>query len=114
MLAGYKYGMNADYFQVVIFHVILDGDLGLGIGSDPWKNFLFSYFGDSFAQSGGQKVAHGHTFFGLVTGVTDHHALVTGSDLFRVFLQVHSFGNIWGLFIDCYNDCFVSFVSQFF
>ena len=108
MLGGDHNGIHADRFVVFIFH----RHLGFTIRTQVWQDALLAHLGQPTGQLMSQGNGQRHVFRGLVGGVSEHHTLVAGADLFVVgmvtglgFVRfIHPLGNIRRLFIDGNQD----------
>src|SRR5690606_1315519 len=88
-------GVDAHHLAVVI----TAGDLGLGIGAQPVEHAVLAHLGLALDQPVGEGDGGGHQHIGLVAGVTEHQALVTGALVFRL-LPVDTLGDIGRLLTD--------------
>lgn len=65
---------------------VFDGDLGFGIGAEPWGFFaVFAKLGEFAAEAVGEHDGRWHELVGLVTGVSEHDSLVACALLFGFF-----------------------------
>ncbi|KAH3660058.1 hypothetical protein OGAPHI_007263 [Ogataea philodendri] len=89
--------------------LVLDGDLGLSVRSEPWKSTGSSGISKSGVQFVGQQDGQWQLLIGLVGGVTEHDTLVTGTQLLQCLLVMQTLGNVWRLLLDSNKNitCFV-------
>ena len=84
--------------------LVLDGDLGLAIGAEPPEGAILTDVGELLAELGGKEVGEGHGRIGLVGGVAEHDALITGTDIEVGLANVDAAGNVGGLLVDANKD----------
>lgn len=104
VLAGDEDSMDSDGDELGSLVSILDGDLGLGVWSDPGNDFLNSALVDSLAESLGEQVGEGHELGGLIGGVSDHESLVSGSDILLLLLDVDGVSDLLRLLVNSDDD----------
>ena len=75
MLAGNDHSVHADGLAVHI----LDSDLALAVRTQIVQLAALADFGQLLGQLVGQADGHGHQLRGLIAGIAEHHALVTGT-----------------------------------
>lgn len=80
--------------------LVLDGDLGLGVRSEPWQAVvetgLLHRSVELVCQLDGQRQHLG----GLVRGISEHNTLVTGSEILQALLVVETLGNVGALLLN--------------
>lgn len=81
VLSGDEDGVHAEGNDGTAFLLVLDGDLGLTVGAEPGAGAVLAHFRETVTQLGGQDVSQRHELGGLVGGIAEHMALVTGTDL---------------------------------
>ena len=109
MLGGHHHRVDADGLVVL---VVLHRDLGLAVGPEIVHLALLADLGELHSQLLGQGDGQGHQLRGLVAGVAEHHALVTGAVVQAVVLAallglqalVHAHGDIPRLLVDRGDD----------
>ena len=78
--------------------LVLDGHLGLAVRVQEGHGAVLAHLSKLVAKAGRKGVSEWHHLRGLVSGVTEHVALVTGADVFRSRLSLgHSLTNLNGL-----------------
>ena len=113
ILQGHLRGMlGGDHHGGAPIHMVLlvigHGHLSLAVGAQPGQGAVLAHFGEPVGELVGQGDGGGHQLRGLVTGETEHHALIPGAHqvglilLPRLVLQgvVHPQGDIRGLLVD--------------
>ena len=80
--------------------LVLDGDLGLSIGSQPPEASVLADIRQFLSELGGHHVGEGHELLGFVTGVTKHDTLITGTDIEVGLSNVDTSGDIGRLLVD--------------
>ncbi len=81
---------RVDADRAVLF-VVFDGDLGLGVRTEPLDLALFAEFLDLGHELVGEADRERHQFLGFVASVTEHHTLVACT-LLVVFLAIGGLG----------------------
>ena len=66
---------------------VFDGDLGLGVGAGPREGVVTAAVGALLGEVAGEFVGEGHEGFSFVGGITEHHTLIAGTEVF-VLLDV--------------------------
>lgn len=84
--------------------LILNGDLGLGIRSEPWKRAVAAGSRHVGIQLMGENDSQGEELRSLVGGISKHNTLVTGTKLLESFFIVETLGNILGLLFNGDQD----------
>lgn len=88
VLTGDEDSVYSDWDELGSLVGVLDGDLGLGVRSDPPDDLLNSALVDSLAKLLGEQVGEGHELSGLIGGVSDHESLVSSSDILFLLLDM--------------------------
>ena len=97
MLAGDDDSIHADGLAVF---VVLHGDLTLAIRAQIVHLAALTHGGQALGQLVCQRNGHGHQLRGLVTGITEHHALIART----ADLVVGAEGDIGALAVDVGDD----------
>lgn len=100
VLAGDQDGVDSDWDDILSFSFVFNGDLTLGIGSQPGEFLGDSQFVDLLADLEGQRVREGHKVGGFIRSITHHQTLITSTDIFVVLSDVDGFGDFGGLLFD--------------
>ena len=80
MLRRDHHGSDTDGHAVLV----LDGDLGLAIGSQVVELVALAHLGEPARHAMRQRDGQGHQLGRLTAGEAEHHALVAGAELFAV------------------------------
>src|ERR1043166_79022 len=87
---------------------VLDRNLGLGVGAQPFDGAALAHAGQLASQLMGVHDGRGHQLRGFIGGIAEHEALVAGSLLGRFFAfgaaGVHALGNVGTLRSDGVED----------
>jgi hypothetical protein len=114
VLSGDQDGVNSNGDDALAFSLVFNGDLGLGIGSQPLQSAVNSQVVESLADVEGQLVRKRHKFGGFVTSITNHEALITSTNVFFLLVNVDGVGDFRGLLFDGNKDSAVLVVSTLF
>ena len=101
MLAGDHHGVHPHRLAVGVFH----RHLGFSVGTEIGEDSLLAYRREPFCHLMGKRNGQRHQLRGLVTGVAEHHALISCADaepvlhfsVFRLQRLVHAHGDVRGL-----------------
>ncbi len=99
VLGGQHDGVDAGDLAVLV----AAGDLALGVRAQPWQQAVLACFGLAFDQGVGEADRRRHQHVGLVAGVAEHQALVTGTLVFRLG-AVDALGDVHRLLADDVDD----------
>lgn len=80
--------------------LIFDGDLGLGVGSEPWQGAVSASSRHLGIELVGQLEGQWEKFWGLVGGISEHYTLVTSTELLEGLLVVEALCDIGRLLLD--------------
>ena len=83
--------------------LVLNGDLGLGVGSEPAERAVSSGSGHGGVELVSKRDGQGHHLGRLVRGVAEHDTLVTGTDLLKRTV-VETLRNVRGLLLNGNKD----------
>lgn len=114
VLSGDQDGVDSDGSDGLAFDLVFDGDLTLGIGSQPGQSAVNSQVVQLLADVEGQLVREGHKFGGFITSITDHEALITSSDIFVLLVDVDGISDFRGLLFDGNKNGAVLVISTLF
>jgi len=84
--------------------LVLDGDLGLGIRTEPWELARVAGNREALNELGGEHVRQGHVLRSLVSSIAEHVALVTGTNVLVLAANVDTTSDIGGLLIKGDHD----------
>lgn len=93
-------GVDALGNDSAIVVAVLDGDLGLGVGSEPGERAVATGSRHGSVQLVGKEEGKGEELGGFVGGITEHDALVTGAELLESLLVVKTLSDIGGLLLN--------------
>jgi hypothetical protein len=97
-------GVNSEWDNGSVLVLVLNGDLGLGVRSEPWKATVTASGRHGSVQSVSQLDGQWEELRGLVGSISEHDTLVTGTELLKSLLVVKTLGNIWRLLLDGDED----------
>jgi hypothetical protein len=80
--------------------LVLDGDLGLGVGAEPREGAVAAGSGHGSVQLVGELEGKGEELGGLVGGITEHDTLVTGTEGLEAVVKVETLSDIGGLLLN--------------
>lgn len=66
--------------------IIFDRDLCFSIRTQIWQNAILTHLRQPFCQIGREHIAERHKSFCLITGISEHHSLITGADIILIVL----------------------------
>lgn len=79
---------------------VLDGDLGLGVGSEPGELAVVAGLLHGAVELVGEQESQGQQLGGLVGGISEHDTLVTGTEVLKGIVVVKTLGNVGRLLLD--------------
>lgn len=74
--------------------LVLNGDLGLGVGSQPRQRAVAAGGGHGSIELVGELEGQREQLRGLIGGIAEHDTLVTSTELLKCLLVVETLGNI--------------------
>ena len=77
-------GVNTDWDGLAILHSILASDLGLSVWADPWADSILANLCKAGTKRCCELMGERHEGLGLVSGVTEHDALVTSANVLQL------------------------------
>jgi len=93
-------GVNSDRDNSSVIVLVLDGDLSLGIRSQPWQASVSAGSRHSSIELVCQLKSQGEQLRGLIGGISEHDTLITSTQLFKCLLIMQTLSNIGGLLLD--------------
>lgn len=93
-------GVDSEGLDGTAVLLVFDGDLGLGVGSQPGQGAVSSGVGQGGVELVRQKHRQRQLFVGFVGGVTEHDTLVTGTQFFQGLFQMQTLGDVGRLLFD--------------
>lgn len=97
-------GIHTQRLDSAVVVGILNGDLGLGVRTDPWEGSIETSLLHGLVQLVGKQNGQWQELRGLVGGIAKHDTLVTGTELLESLLIVKTLGNIGGLLLNSDQD----------
>ncbi len=79
---------------------ILDSDLGLGVRSEPRQRAVVASVGHGLVELVGQEKGEGEELRSLISGIAEHDALVTSTELLEGLFVVQALGNVGRLLLN--------------
>ena len=80
--------------------LVLNGDLGLGVGPQPWDGAVAAGSAHLSVKLVCQLKGQWEELRGLISGITEHDTLVTGTELLKSLVVVKTLCDIGGLLLD--------------
>mmetsp|Transcript_32439 Transcript_32439/g.46110 ORF Transcript_32439/g.46110 Transcript_32439/m.46110 type:complete len:200 (+) Transcript_32439:847-1446(+) len=80
--------------------LVLDGDLGLSIRTQPPQTSVLTDIRQTLSQLGCHHVGQWHAVLSFITGITKHDTLITSTNIQLTLSNVNSSSNIWRLLVD--------------
>ena len=97
-------GVHTQGLDGTVVMSILNGDLGLGVGTEPRDGAVVAGSGHGSVQLVGEDEGEGKEFRGLVGGITEHDTLVTSTELLKRLFVVETLSNIGRLLLNGNQD----------
>lgn len=97
-------GVDTEWGEFSVLVLVLNGDLGLSVWADVWAGAVLADLSELVAELGCKGVGKWHEVFTFVGGIAKHVALITGSDIFDVFVDMDGVGNFWRLLLKGDDD----------
>ena len=104
VLGRHDNGVDTEGYNGTVVVSILDGDLRLGIRSQPGKRAILAGCGHGRVELVGEEEGKREQLGGLVGGIAEHDALVTGTKLLESLVVVQALGNIRRLLLNGNED----------
>lgn len=105
-------GMDSNWDQLSSLVGILDGNLGLGVWSNPGEEFLNSALVDSLAKSGGEEMGEWHELWSFISGVSNHETLISGTDILILLLNMDGISDLLRLLVNGDDNCGILIVES--
>ena len=97
-------GVDTEWLNRTIVVGVLDSDLGLGVRSEPWEGAVNACLLHSTVELVGKLNSQGQQFRSLIGGISEHDALVTGTQLLEGLVIMKTLGDVRGLLLDGHED----------
>jgi hypothetical protein len=100
VLSGHNDGVDLLGNNSTVVVLVLNGDLSLGIRSEPWEASVPAGSRHSGVELVCQLKGQGEEFWGLIGGISEHDTLVTSTELLKSLLVVETLSDIGGLLLN--------------
>lgn len=100
VLSGDNNGVDALRDNGTVVVLVLNGDLGLGVGSEPGQRTVAASSGHGSVQLVGEEESEGEELGCLVSGIAEHDTLVTSTELLESLLVVKALSDIGRLLLN--------------
>lgn len=100
VLSRDDYGVDAEGNDGTVVVLVLNSDLGLGVGSEPGEGAVAAGGGHGSIELVGEEKGEGEELRGLVGGISEHDTLVTSTELLEGLIVVETLGDIGRLLLD--------------
>ena len=92
--------VNTDGNDGTAIMSVLNCDLGLGVGPQPWEASVVSSLLHGGVELVREEECQGEQLWGLVGGISKHDTLVTSTKLLKGFIVVQTLGNVGRLLLN--------------
>lgn len=100
VLGGDDDGVDAEGNNGAVVVLVLNGDLGLGVGAEPREGAVAAGSGHSSVELVGEEEGQGEELGGLVGGITEHDTLITGTEVLKTVVKVETLSDIGRLLLN--------------
>ena len=100
VLSGDDDGVNAEGNNGAIVVLVLNGDLGLGVGAEPREGAIAAGSGHGSVELVGEEEGQGEELGSLVSGITEHDTLITGTEVLETVVKVKTLSDIGRLLLN--------------
>jgi hypothetical protein len=97
-------GVDTERNNCTAVMLVLDGNLCLGVGSQPWETSRVTGLFHGRVKLVGKKDGEGKHFGGLVGGIAEHDALITGTQVLESLVVVETLSDIGRLLLNGDQD----------
>jgi hypothetical protein len=97
-------GVNTERNDGAAIVGVLNSDLSLGVGSQPWQGAVLAGGGHSRVELVGEENGEGKELGGLVGGISEHDTLVSSTELLESLLVVETLSNVGRLLLNGNED----------
>lgn len=104
VLGRHDNSVNTPGDDCTVVVLVLNGDLGLGVGSEPWKRTVAAGSRHNGVQLVGENDSQGEELRSLVGGISKHDTLVTSAKLLECLVEVETLGNVLRLLLNGDQD----------
>lgn len=100
VLGRHNHGVHTDGDNGAVVVLVLNSDLGLGIGAQPGERAVTAGSRHGSVELVGELEGEGEELRGLVSGITEHDTLVTSTELLEGLLVMQALGDIGRLLLN--------------
>ena len=100
VLSGDDDGVDAEGNDGAVVVLVLNGDLGLGVGTAPGKGTVAAGLGHGGVQLVGKLEGEGEELRGLIGGIAEHDTLVTSTEVLEALVKVETLSDIGRLLLN--------------
>ena len=100
VLSGDDDGIDTERDGSTTLLLVLDGDLGLGVRSEPAELSAAASISHGLVKLVGQDDGQWHVFLSFISGITEHDTLVTSSKLLQCLLVMQTLCNVRALLLN--------------
>lgn len=93
-------GVDTERDNGTVVMLVLDRDLGLGVGAEPRQGAVTASSRHGGVQLVGELEGEGEQLGGLVGGIAEHDALVTSAEVLEAVVEVEALSDIGGLLLN--------------
>lgn len=104
VLGRHDNSVNTPGDNCTVVVLVLNGDLGLSVGSEPWKRAVAAGSRHNGVQLVSKNDSQGEELRSLVGGISKHDTLVTSAELFECLVEVETLGNVLRLLLNGDKD----------
>ena len=104
MLSRHNDGVDTERDHSAVVVCVLDSDLSLGVGSQPWQSTILAGLGHGRVQLVGEEDGQRKELGSLVGGISEHDTLVTSTELLESLLVVETLSNVGRLLLNSNED----------
>ena len=84
--------------------LIFNGDLSLGVRSEPRQATVIAGIGHSLVELVGKQDGQWEVLRGLISSVAEHYALIASAQLFQRLVKLEALCDVRGLLLDGYHN----------
>ena len=93
-------GVDAEGNDGAVVVLVLNGDLGLGVGAEPGEGAVAAGSGHGGVELVGEEEGQGEELGGLVGGIAEHDTLITGTEVLEAVVKVETLSDIGRLLLN--------------
>lgn len=100
VLGRHNDGVDTERDDGTVVVGVLNGDLGLGVGTEPGELAAVTGLLHGAVELVGEEEGQGQELRGLVGGISEHDTLVTGTEVLKSLVVVKTLGNVGRLLLN--------------